>query len=1107
MRPTTPFQHLKARLREVQNTSISIHRTGERTMKRQPNKVLQWHGTHKQKSGWGLATLLSIICTLFVFGGTNLNAQNFDPCPSLNVSPRYVGPDCCWEFVLENGQSLQGFTSVKATVLTSAASISSATGGFSILTNPSDVTWYYPNTLPQGDTKVGGCFTSQSGVVQLLFEWQFQGKTVCRDTVVVDCPTGQTDDTCSTDSLRISTGWDPYNNALHSTGSYTTFWQVIGDPSPNTTEPRPASVITKHSAWSGPLGVSQWLSSYPVANNDTNGTYIFQTCFCVKDGARNVRLIFDLLADDRARVYINGSQIGATPTSWAFQSPATHVDTNITQYIKPGKNCITVEIDNTNSVAMGFDLNGYITADGIGLERSACCDPGGTLTGMKFQDLNCNGKKEAGEPGLPGWTIQLSNSATTVTDALGNYYFNNLPPGVYTVNEVNQSGWTQTYPSSPGTYTVTLASGQAIGNLDFGNCKKQEPERCLEVRPDTVYCKREPGTTLNNYVYKFNVRSLLPCQFTQTASVTVLSPAGVGVAPSNFPVSATWSTQAITLNGPGAVAGAVVTLQVKVCCVFVDPAGNVGDTIDCCFDTIRVVLPDCPPVDDCPDCCKEFPKKFHRVYQWSSSNGSTTVGGLLQAGAAPICTVSATLVEARINGQAVVGEFVPTNTLGSNPGTIPFMHEVYWTGVDVSAGATPFNLKLRFPSVAWNAFADRIDYCIRFRFTDKNCVTCDTVICFTQRRFKWIFPFLGELLPIGTERDEKDHSIQGSAAPNLSGVLTGEESGRLDVTFPVPPAELGEIRYVGLEIDPAEEFVEITGATSNDYTFISRAFGVASEPFSAAPGTSTSVNVTYFGLNNRSQFDHLVTFRFVFADAPNDTLEEAGIVRFYRGGFTGGDELNQDSFEENAKTFALYLHNSNGSDEPISRLVLTTNEETNILAIGPGTSPNQAVVRFAQSTGNANDAAGIDLAGAETELSADGTLGPIYVTLTGFNGSTVLDFATLNSRGTVISEGSLTLTENPSSVHTGETVQSNGGIELYGGYPNPTSNGTTIRFRTNRPNQRTTLTIVDPSGREVIRLLDGAMVPSGEQAIWFETSNLASGTYFITLSTGQETKG
>ena len=1063
-------------------------------MKRKSTEVLHTHS----RRGPGMSALLVILCTMFSFAGTNMNAQSFDPCPSLDVIPRYTGPDCCWEFVLRNGQAPQAFSSVKATVLTPAASITSASGGFSINTTASNVTWLYPNYIPSGDTKVGGCFNSPSGVIKLLFEWRFQGTVVCRDTVVIDCPSGQTDDTCSTDSLRISTGWDPYNEALHSTGNYTTFWQVVGDPSPSTTEPRPASVIPKHAGWDGPLGTSQWISSYPSASNDTNGTYIFQTCFCVKEDARNVRLIFDILADDRARVYLNGTQVGATPASWGFKDPANHIDTNITQLIKPGRNCIRVEVDNTNNVAMGLNIDGYITADGIGLERSACCDPGGILTGMKFEDLNCNGKKEAGEPGLPGWTIQLSNGATTTTDALGNYYFNNLAPGVYTVSEINQPGWTQTYPSAPGTYTVTLTTGQAIGALDFGNCRQQEPEECFEIRPDTIYCKQEPGTASTMYTYQFNARSMMPCQFSQTASINVLSPAGISVSPSGFPISNTWSSQTIALSGPGAIPGTAVSLQVKVCCVTVNPKDNTTDTIDCCYDTIRVVLPECGPVDECPDCCEKFPKKFDRLFQWSSANGSTSVGGALQAGAAPICTVSATIVEARINGQPVAGQFVPTSNLSGSPGTISYMHEVYWTGIDVSAGPTPFDLNLQFPAMAFNAFTDQINYCIRFRYTDRNCRSCDTVICFSQRRYKWIFPWLDQLDHGKTSG--KEQKIQNSSAPGLSGVLTGEESGRLDVTFPIPPSEIGEIRYVGLEIDPAEEFIEIKSGTSDDYTFVSRGFGVVSEPFSAEPGTSTSVNLTYLGLYNRSQLDHWITLRFVRTASPSDTLEETGIIRFYRGDFEGGDKLEQDAHVDEAKTFALYLHNNNGSEEPISRLVIGTEAGTDILAIGPGPSPQQAVVSFSQDAGNADDAAGIDLTGAESELGPDGTLGPVYVTLTGFSGTTELTFATLNKRGTIITQGSLTLSETPSGIHTGETVQSIGGVELHGAYPNPTDGGTTVRFRMNRASSNTDLTIVDASGSEVQRLLDGEAVATGEHALWFETGTLPTGTYFVTLS-------
>ena len=54
------------------------------------------------------------------------------------------------------------------------------------------------------------------------------------------------------------------------------------------------------------------------------------------------------------------------------------------------------------------------------------------ICGRKFSDLNRNGVQNAGEPGLPGWTIELrypngSLFAATTTDALGDYCFNRIP--------------------------------------------------------------------------------------------------------------------------------------------------------------------------------------------------------------------------------------------------------------------------------------------------------------------------------------------------------------------------------------------------------------------------------------------------------------------------------------------------------------------------------------------------------------------------------------------------------------------------------------------------------------------------------------------------------
>ena len=93
-----------------------------------------------------------------------------------------------------------------------------------------------------------------------------------------------------------------------------------------------------------------------------------------------------------------------------------------------------------------------------------------SITGMKFNDVNGNSTKDADEPGLQGWTIQLRTTSgdilqSTVTDASGNYTFNNLSPGTYIVSEQQQSGWNQTYPAS-GSWSVTLAgSGGAAGRV------------------------------------------------------------------------------------------------------------------------------------------------------------------------------------------------------------------------------------------------------------------------------------------------------------------------------------------------------------------------------------------------------------------------------------------------------------------------------------------------------------------------------------------------------------------------------------------------------------------------------------------------------------------
>src|SRR6266699_1179728 len=72
----------------------------------------------------------------------------------------------------------------------------------------------------------------------------------------------------------------------------------------------------------------------------------------------------------------------------------------------------------------------------------------GSISGLKYNDLNGNGVKDAGEPGLSGWRIRLFNQGIEVdsdlTDGSGNYSFGTLAAGTYVVTEVQQAGWSQT---------------------------------------------------------------------------------------------------------------------------------------------------------------------------------------------------------------------------------------------------------------------------------------------------------------------------------------------------------------------------------------------------------------------------------------------------------------------------------------------------------------------------------------------------------------------------------------------------------------------------------------------------------------------------------------
>jgi protocatechuate 3,4-dioxygenase beta subunit len=101
--------------------------------------------------------------------------------------------------------------------------------------------------------------------------------------------------------------------------------------------------------------------------------------------------------------------------------------------------------------------------------------PANRISGQVFNDLNANGTKDPGEPGLPGVLVFLdgNNNAvldpgeiSTLTDANGNYSFTNLVAGTYQVREVVPTGLV---PTTANPAVILVSGDNRLGSIDFGN--------------------------------------------------------------------------------------------------------------------------------------------------------------------------------------------------------------------------------------------------------------------------------------------------------------------------------------------------------------------------------------------------------------------------------------------------------------------------------------------------------------------------------------------------------------------------------------------------------------------------------------------------------------
>ncbi|NEP45560.1 MAG: hypothetical protein F6K35_42640, partial [Okeania sp. SIO2H7] len=97
-----------------------------------------------------------------------------------------------------------------------------------------------------------------------------------------------------------------------------------------------------------------------------------------------------------------------------------------------------------------------------------------SIGGIVFNDINGDGLLDPGENGIPGTTVFLDRNdnsildneeRTAITDSLGVYDFDGLPPGTYTVLQIPPPGLFQTTQDP----TLTLFAGDDANFVNFGN--------------------------------------------------------------------------------------------------------------------------------------------------------------------------------------------------------------------------------------------------------------------------------------------------------------------------------------------------------------------------------------------------------------------------------------------------------------------------------------------------------------------------------------------------------------------------------------------------------------------------------------------------------------
>jgi gliding motility-associated-like protein len=308
--------------------------------------------------------------------------------------------------------------------------------------------------------------------------------------------------------INLSTGINSSGALLPTTGIVDPYWKLVNVAPPSVNGSGGISIPNAYTVPSNsPLGwivvpgavALNVINSTFFSTNNTIATqpWVFRRKFSVTT-AGTINFNGAFMGDDKSVLKICNSS-GTVLRSYSQAGWSTLKSIQDSLQMSAGCYYLEVELVNVSSGKMGFAVNLIGSTTGLKLANpnQGCCN-NSLISGQKLIDQNCDGKQGQNDIPAASWVFELKSGAavlqTATSDVYGQFFFNDVPNGTYTISEIAQAGYTASFPSGGSTsITINNATNNGVQQVLFLNCKDSvvtTPNNCAQIINPVVSCDK-----------------------------------------------------------------------------------------------------------------------------------------------------------------------------------------------------------------------------------------------------------------------------------------------------------------------------------------------------------------------------------------------------------------------------------------------------------------------------------------------------------------------------------------------------------------------------------------------------------------------------------------